>query len=247
MLRIYAVEYLNTLPFIKGLKFLSQQDAVEIIQSTPSKCAEALRDHKADIALIPVGSLSDFEKIHLISDFCIGCDGAVKSVCLFTNKHWGQIKTIQLDPASRTSNLLLQLLVKEYWKRDDISYWEINNVDEEPDAKLIIGDDSFQAHDTYLYSYDLGYFWKKYTGLPFVFAVWASRTENHKKLNEAFNEAFAKGISDTITNVPKYKDLNEEEVRTYFDTNISYPFDNLKRTALNLFLNKTGIKTDWLT
>ena len=90
--QIVAVQYLNTAPMLFGLQEHPQFEDMKLITGTPAFCAEMLLQQEACIALIPVGSLSDFEQAHIISDYCIGCDGAVETVGIWSNKDLDEIR-----------------------------------------------------------------------------------------------------------------------------------------------------------
>ena len=83
---LYIVEYLNSLPFLKGLELFQEFDVqLSINKAIPSQCASAFYEGLADIALLPIGALQ--EKNHFIfSDYCNGCDGDVQTVCVFIGK-----------------------------------------------------------------------------------------------------------------------------------------------------------------
>ena len=53
---------------------------------------------------------------HIISDFCIGADGEVDTVCLFSDVPIQEVESIFLDYQSKTSVELLKILLKEYWQ-----------------------------------------------------------------------------------------------------------------------------------
>jgi chorismate dehydratase len=57
---------------------------------------------------------------YIISDYCIGCDGEVGSVCLFSEVPLEKIERILLDYQSTTSIGLLKILIKEFWKINPI-------------------------------------------------------------------------------------------------------------------------------
>jgi chorismate dehydratase len=175
-MKICAVSYLNTKPFLYGLENLIPD--AEIVLHIPSLCVEHFQNHLSDVALIPVGSLLDFQEVHVIDDFCIGADGKVDSVFLFAQKPIHQLNTIYLDAHSRTSNGLAKVLAKYHWNQNlhflntplnRDSYQFINDTA----GAIVIGDRSIQRKNDYLYVYDLAQEWKHWTGLPFVFAVWA--------------------------------------------------------------------------
>ena len=91
--QIVAVEYLNTAPMLFGLQGHPHFKEMELITGTPAFCAEMLLQHEACIALIPVGSLSDFKQAHIISDYCIGCNGAVETVGIWSNRELHRVET----------------------------------------------------------------------------------------------------------------------------------------------------------
>ncbi len=234
-INLYIVEYLNSLPFLRGLNgFHLENILLNINKAIPALCAKAFHTGEADIALLPIGALLDNE-YSLFSDYCIGCDGHVQTVCVFSDKSsLDEIKTIALDPASRTSNILLEILVKYHWKNKEIKL--LNSV-ELADAKLIIGDAAFIESQKSKTIIDLGVEWKKFTGLPFVFAVWVSKNTLNPKLIEQFNQCFEYGLKQIADISENYKLLSKQIAQDYLTKYISYNFDEKKKQALNLFLN----------
>ena len=73
------VGYYNTLPFLHGLE---QQNTFDIRLDIPSKCITYFDSGDVDIALVPVGNLLERSDYEIITDFCIGCVGEVRTVCL---------------------------------------------------------------------------------------------------------------------------------------------------------------------
>jgi len=110
----------------------------------------------------------------------IASRGPVHSVILVGQVPWEEMRHIALDGASRTSAALLPLLSKErglsptFEEVDHEATWQAVAGDT---GALVIGDAAFGAHERFPYVYDLGAEWKAWTGLPFVFAVWAARRE----------------------------------------------------------------------
>jgi chorismate dehydratase len=115
-IRISAVSYLNSLPFVYGLTHSSLINECDISLDIPSVCAEKLINGTVDIGLIPVAAIPQVPNATIISDYCIGANGEVKTVCLFSEVPLNEIKTILLDYQSRTSVLLVKILAKEFWK-----------------------------------------------------------------------------------------------------------------------------------
>src|SRR5215217_7144760 len=115
-IRISAVNYLNSKPFIYGLENSAIRNEIELQLDIPSVCADKLEENKVDIGLVPVAILPELEEYHIISDYCIGADGEVGSVLLLSEVPLNEIKVIQLDYQSRTSVLLAQILAEKFWK-----------------------------------------------------------------------------------------------------------------------------------
>ena len=105
------------------------------------------------------------------------------------------------------------------------------------DAKLIIGDAAFIESQNSKTIIDLGAEWKKFTGLPFVFAVWVSKNTLNPKLIEQFNQCFEFGLKQIADISENYKQLSKQIAFEYLTKYISYSFDEKKKQALNLFLN----------
>ncbi len=119
-IRVGAVSYLNTRPLIYGFDRGMMNGNVDLIIDYPSKIASMLLENKIDLGLVPVAIIPEMEEHHIISDYCIGSEGAVASVCLFSEVPVEKIERILLDYQSRTSVELLKILVKEYWKIDPV-------------------------------------------------------------------------------------------------------------------------------
>lgn len=180
MLRIALVSYINTRPFTDGLRSVFRAEELELQLLPPSRCALALATGKCDMALIPVGSLVEFHKIKLLKDYCIGADGAVDSVFIFSQQPIESCDTLLLDEHSRTSNGLARILLKSFWKRHvEARMPETRDFSgiAGATAGVAIGDIAYQRRSEFKYVYDLSAIWKQWTGLPFVFAVWAYHKE----------------------------------------------------------------------
>ncbi|HTO73990.1 MAG TPA: menaquinone biosynthesis protein, partial [Gemmatimonadales bacterium] len=125
---------------------------------------------------------------HLLPDLAISCDGPVHSVKLFSKRPVQELNgaTVLVTASSRTSVLLLELLCRHRWgvsprfatvRAEATDLEALNGFPHE--AVLVIGDAALvlAARDRYPVTADLGEEWKGWTGLPFVFAVWAARRD----------------------------------------------------------------------
>lgn len=208
----------------------------------PAVCAQKLKEGKVDAGLVPVALLPHLPNYYIISDYCIGAVGTVKSVLLLSKVPLEQIKTIMLDYQSRTSVTLVQVLAREYWK---IAPEFINTKAGFEDtidgttAAVIIGDRTFGLHDKYPYVYDLAHEWQQFTGLPFVFAVWAANKPVDQEFIDAFNQALAYGLKHKkeAALMGVNSGVAQDEIVEYYEKYISYELDEAKKKGLQKFLS----------
>jgi chorismate dehydratase len=176
-IRIGAVSYLNTKPLIDGLDRLAPD--AELLLDLPSRLADRLRAGELDVALIPVVELFRTKGYSILPNIAITSQGPVLSVTVFSKVPWQDMQTLALDEGSRTSGALAKILLEKRYQRK-VTYrpFLMDQPAEEceADAVLLIGDRAMRAAlPGYPYSYDLGQEWTDWTGLPFVYAVWAVR------------------------------------------------------------------------
>ncbi len=176
-IRVGAVNYLNTKPLIEGLAEYGPN--LDLLLDLPSRLADRLAEGELDVALIPVIELFRGDRYRVIPNIAIASQGPVLSVTLFSRVPWSQIRTVALDVGSRTSAALTQVLLrKRYGITPQIRPLPLETPadDLDTDAVLLIGDRAMRAClPGYEYAFDLGQEWYDWTGLSFVFAVWAVR------------------------------------------------------------------------
>jgi chorismate dehydratase len=243
MIKVSAVSYLNTMPFIYGLKNSTIFNQIELSLDYPSLCADKLLKGQVDISLVPVAVIPKLQHSHIISDYCIGANGAVDTVCLYSDVPISEIKSIALDYQSHTSVELLKILLKEYWQLSpELIKAEVGFEDSIKGkyAALVIGDRAFALNDKHPYTYDLSAIWKQMTGLPFVFAAWVANTKLPPDFIIDFNKALEKGLSDIEKALVLEEDnyLTCENPKDYLNNRISYDLDAAKKKGMELFLNK---------
>ena len=234
------MSYLNTKPLIYGFEKGMMKEEVELVMDYPANIASMLLNDEIDIGLVPVAVLPALKQYHLISDYCIACDGEVASVCLFSEVPINEIITILLDYQSKTSVALLKILLKDHWNinpklADTSSGYELSI--ENTTGGLVIGDRALAQRNQSKYCYDLGLAWKELTGLPFVFAVWVSNKPMDKQFIEKFNISNALGITH-IEEVIKQSNFLTFDLKLYYTKFIKYIIDNKKQNGLNEFLTR---------
>lgn len=159
----------------------------ETVSGTASELNDLLAAGELDVSVVSaVEYARNAAAYHLLPDLAITCDGPVQSVALFSRRPAPDLDgaTVLRTASSRTSILLLELLCRHRWKvtprfataRAEAS--DLGSLAALPhDAVLVIGDAALMlsARGVYPHMVDLGSAWKEWTGLPFVFAVWAAR------------------------------------------------------------------------
>jgi chorismate dehydratase len=246
-IRISAVKYANTYPFIWGLKESGFDKRVILETDHPSDCAAKLIGGKADIGLIPVAALPLIKNNYIISDYCIGANGKVRTVMLLSNCPFGEVGVINLDYRSRSSVNLIKVLAKNMWKKEfswinTSEHFDFVNIGKN-EAIVLIGDQCFQMEHKFKYKMDLAEEWKKQTGLPFVFACWAANRELDIGFISDFNGALKAGVNNidkVAAAFSKSSVIKEADLRYYLKHNIDYIFDSDKQRGMNLFLELLG-------
>lgn len=241
-IKISAVSYLNSKPFIYGLQHSSLKEEIDLCLDMPSMCAQKLLKNEVDIGLVPVAILPEMKQYFVLTDYCIGALGKVASVVLFSDVPLDAIETVSLDYQSRSSVLLVKILAKKFWKINPAYVNATEGYEKDVEgtsAVVVIGDRAIQLIGKYKYAYDLAGEWTSYTGLPFVFACWVA----NKKLPEDFIQRFSDAVKFGVAH--KMQAIAELELKTpatfniqeYVERNISYEFDDDKRKGMDLFLS----------
>ena len=236
-----AVGYLNTKPLIHGILGSPLAKDVSLVLDHPANLVRRLTAGEIDLGLIPVGAMPSIPGARIVSDHCIGTEGEVASVAVFSHSPLESIRSVWLDYQSRTSVRLCRILFERHLKMKDIRYLDATDdryieAIQGDTAGLVIGDRALRIYDTFPYRYDLGLLWREFTGLPFVFACWVSTRELDPGFLQRFDEANAQGIArlDDVSAANPYRHYN---LAHYYRRNISYSFDAEKRKGLDLFLS----------
>ncbi|MCL7987176.1 menaquinone biosynthesis protein [Sphingobacterium sp. lm-10] len=231
-IRIAVATYTNTLPFLKGLQASSDiSSTAELLMDYPSACAEKVIRDEADLGIIPIQALLDIPNYHIIGDYCIGSDGAVDSVFIFSKVPIAEVNVLRLDPQSKTSNGLARILFKYFWRKDiDVV------LAGQADAEVLIGDRTFGQKEAHAYAYDLGACWKEFTGLPFAFAVWAANKPLPDTFEKVFNEALASGIEHMDQVIATLPNLPNFDFADYLLKKLDFNLTDEKRQAIARYL-----------
>ena len=231
---------MNTKPFIYGLENGPIKEEIDLVVDYPARLVTMLKNGQIDIGLVPVGALPGLGEYHIVSDYCIGTEGEVASVAVFSEVPMEEIENVYLDYQSRTSVLLCKLLFEKHWKRQ-VNFIEATDESYIQEIKgktagLIIGDRALMNRSRFPYIYDLGLGWKEMTGLPFVFAVWVSFKRLESNFIRQFSEAIHNGIL-RLNEIEYVQTYSEYNLSVYFRNNISYILDQEKKEGVSLFIS----------
>jgi chorismate dehydratase len=240
-MKVSLVSYLNSRPFHYGLLSHRIDDEVELTLDNPAVCAMKLATGQVDLGLVPVAVIPEIVGAEIVSDYCIGANGAVGTVCIYSNVPMQEIKHLYLDYQSRTSVELARFLLKKHWKhqvellpsQEGYEYKIVGTT-----AGLVIGDRAIELTGQFPYVYDLALYWKQFSGLPFVFAAWVSNKKLPTDFLERFNDALAFGV-DRLEQVALTTDFYHPNFNLlhHYTKQISYNLDTQKKEGLNLFLD----------
>jgi chorismate dehydratase len=253
-----AVSYLNTRPLVHGLA----GPGIDLRFDLPSRLADGLAAGRYDVALIPSIELFRAADYTVVSDACIGCRGPVMSVKLFFRTAPERVRTLAIDEGSRTSVALTSILLAErFGVRPRTELLPIGGRlgDTAADAVLVIGDralggraggqggrasDSSPLGDggSFQLVWDLGDEWCRWTGLPFVFAVWAARPGIEATALAALETALAaardrgrRALAGIAAAEAAGHGLTVDQCLGYLRDNLHYDLGPREREALGLF------------
>ncbi|MEO6740635.1 MAG: menaquinone biosynthesis protein [Chthoniobacteraceae bacterium] len=209
-LRIGCVKYLNSRPLICAYDG-------RVIFDHPSALAKMLAAGELDAALVPTFEAVRDPNYLLVDDVAVGCDGPVYSVFLAYRGELRDVRSIALDPASMSSANLLRVILAEYHQLRPA-------FGSAGDAQLLIGNQAIEFRraeegKSDWKFFDLGEEWKRCTGLPFVFAVWALRAGTNDV--HAVADAFRKLRDTGCARIPELigqEDFGDAELRRRYLT-----------------------------
>ncbi|PWI45538.1 menaquinone biosynthesis protein [Streptomyces sp. ICBB 8177] len=237
--RVGHIQFLNCLPLYWGLARTGTLLDLELTKDTPEKLSERLVHGDLDISPITlVEFLRNADQLVALPDIAVGCDGPVMSCVIVSQVPLEQLDgaRVALGSTSRTSVRLAQLLLAERYGISPDYYTcppDLGLMMQEAQAAVLIGDAALRAslHDAPrlgLYVHDLGTMWKEWTGLPFVFAVWAARRDFLATRPRAVHEvhkAFLASRDLSLEEVEKVAEqaarwemFDQEVLRRYFTT-----------------------------
>ncbi len=253
-LSLGQVDFVNCLPINLPIKLEKIHINAKIVNAIPSKLNKMILNSEIDIA--PISSyayLENKDKLTPIANLCIASNDSADSVLLFSKLSIEKLQDVDiaLSHASATSNILLEIILKKFYKSNNrfhplASY--ISLIDSNYTAALLIGDYALREANKAaknIFVYDLGTLWKTYTGLPMVFGMWVVRNEVIEKYPEEIKivsnqlrQAKEIGLTNMFNTVIKTAQekvpISEDFYKSYFN-HLSYELTDECKEGLMLF------------
>lgn len=186
-MRLGRIPWINCYPMYAALDRGVVPCPARLVTGTAADLNDLLAAGELDVSVVSaVEYARNAAAYHLLPDLAISSDGPVHSVLLLSRRPVEALDDapVLLTASSRTSVLLFELLCRHRWGiRPRLATVRAEPSDlaalaEFPhEAVLVIGDAALllAAEQRYRHVVDLGEAWRHWTGLPFVFAVWAAR------------------------------------------------------------------------
>jgi chorismate dehydratase len=263
--RVGHIQFLNCLPLYWGLGRTGSLVDLDLTKDDPDRLNEALVAGQLDIGPIScVEYLRHADQLTLLPDIAVGSDGPVQSCVIVTELPLEELdgRRIALGSTSRTSVRLAQLLLAERYGVTPDYYTcppDLGAMMQEADAAVLIGDTALRAtlHDgprLGLQVHDLGEMWKDWTGLPFVFAVFAARRDFLARETQTVHEVHRSFLAsrdlsmDEIDKVceqtARWEAFDAETLRRYYTEALDFSFGERQLEGMREFAARIGAPTD---
>jgi chorismate dehydratase len=222
------VPYLNAVPLVYALE--REGGAHELTYAEPSLLAEQLLAGEIALGLIPLMEYLAGTGECVVPEVSISSRGRARSVKLFANKPWEQVRVVAAHSASRSSAAMAKVLLQErYGHEVELRRMapDVSEMLRSADAAMLIGDPCLAATEVdAAHQMDLGAAWDSFAGLPFVYAVWATGTEEvPAALPDALVDAKRRGIG-AIGEIGRREagraGLSASDIERYLQVDLNY-------------------------
>jgi chorismate dehydratase len=246
--RLGAVSFLNAKPLVHGLAEGPAAESIELSFDVPSALATKLAEGQLDGALLPTIELARIPGLVALPGLSISSNGPSASVLLVSKKPVEDVASVALDPDSRTSNALVQVLFARAWRtapRFSPAPLDLGEALARHDAAVRIGDKAlFESRPAGLFVTDLGETWTRTTSRPFVYAVWALREsvasrEVYQLLHSARRRG-SKAIERIAAEQAGARGRDEATILDYLKHKMVYRLGAAEWDGLRAFLAEAG-------
>jgi cyclic dehypoxanthinyl futalosine synthase len=245
-----GVSYLNARPILDPLEREPYRERFLVERAIPSEVARRVAEDEAALGLLPVAAAATLGDIRFVRGIGIGARGPVRSVLLVSECPVPQIEKVELDLSSRTSVVLVRLLLSWLCNREPHYMGRTYDAKRGPDvhgttASLVIGDPALALEGRYPFALDLGQAWLAWTGLPFVFAAFGARAGTHITATDqhSLQRALAEGLRERPVIAIDHAErtgMDRGTAQAYLTDAIHYEFGDEERRGLELFYSKAA-------
>jgi chorismate dehydratase len=255
------IQFLNCVPLYWGLARTGSLLDLDLTKDTPEKLSDLLVEGRLDLGPITcVEYLRHADELVVLPDIAVGSDGPVMSCVIVSKVPLAELdgRPVALGSTSRTSVRLAQLLLEE---REGVrpDYFscppDLDAMLARADAAVLIGDPALKATleagpDRGHTVHDLGAMWKEWTGLPFVFAVWAARrefVEQRPELVSRVHQAFLASRDLSLVEAAKvaeqasrWEDFDAKVLETYFSSALDFSLGERQLAGIAEFARRVA-------
>jgi chorismate dehydratase len=155
-----------------------------------------------------------------------------------------EVRSVALDESSRTSTALIKIIFLEFLGVEPTWSTSAPNVElmlKDNDAALIIGDPAMTFARDDLRIVDMAGLWRKYTGLGFVFAVWAVRNKDSSRVASidfaASRDEGLERIDEILSHYEREIPLTRDELKEYLTDDITFHIDEPMQQGMKLYFD----------
>ena len=254
MLRVGFIDYLNCLPLRLGLERTGGLEGIKLVGGTPAKVNAALLSGEVELGIVSSASWAqNRDRLKRVPGYGIASDGAVMSVLLATreDRSLSEVRRVALTSESATSQVLARIVLEHVYGASP-RYEVVSTRPEwalaEYDAALFIGDKALEVRRMGgVEVHDLGALWQRLTGLPMVYAVWASREDPARygfwadRVARAVSWAEAH-LGEVVAEARRHgAPAANEDLGTYFSSCIGYRVGVREEEGLKRYLAEGGL------
>ena len=242
-IRISIIDFVNTWPLTWGLLKGAVGEA-EVLTDTPAACALRLARGEADAGLVPSIEAARIPGVRLVKGVGIAAKEFVRSVLLVSRRpvETGEaIRSVALDVSSRSSAAMVRILFRDLLGQTPEFHEAVPELPEmlrRYDAALLIGDPALTADLSGLHVLDLADGWRRLTGLPFVFAVWAVRPSVAPEPFLWSRDYAERHFGEVVEAAARRTGLGAETVREYLEGNLHHDLDEADEKGLAEFYRR---------
>jgi chorismate dehydratase len=233
---VYALEHERGIAHERGIPHA-------LTYAEPSVLAEQLRGGEIDVGLVPTMEYLAGTGECIVPQVSISSCGRARSVKLYSNKPWDEVRVVAAHSASRSSAAMAKVLLQEQYGHE-VELRRMAPAVEEmlrcADAALLIGDPCLAApRSAAARVVDLGTVWENFTKLPFVYAVWAcAAKEPLAGLAEMLQEAKRRGV-DAIGAIARREagraGMSAHEIESYLGIDLNHDLSPAHMEGIRAF------------